>query len=118
MPPLAAEIQRKLREYEAPTYGYRKGADGEIEEEVFDGSLPKGWADSPAMVGESKATKAPDTTEPDTDKFTPPYGQYSFGQLRAEFKRRTGGGPKRGTDTAGLIEALEDLDAAPEEGAD
>ena len=45
MPPVDGEIQRRLREYEAPTWGYRKGDDGKIESDVFDGELPEGCAD-------------------------------------------------------------------------
>ena len=34
-----------------PTWGYRRGKDGEIESRIFDdGKLPKGWVDSPAKV--------------------------------------------------------------------
>ena len=34
-----------------PTWGYRKGDDGEVEAKLFeDGELPKGWHDTPAKV--------------------------------------------------------------------
>lgn len=35
---------------ENPTWGYRKGDNGEVEAKLFDGKLPKGWHDSPAKV--------------------------------------------------------------------
>ena len=52
----AVEIQRRLREFEKPTFGYRKGKDGEIEKELFNGNLPKGWYDSPAVDGAKEGT--------------------------------------------------------------
>lgn len=43
-----AETQRRLREYETPTWGYRFRTDfNEWEKDVFDGVLPPGWQDSP-----------------------------------------------------------------------
>lgn len=116
------EAARKTSEYENPTFGYRKGADGEIEKDIFDGVLPKGWVDSPAKVGKrKKAEAAKEATEDDASESTPdpaeglepPYDQYTFHQLRAELKRRTGMGPKIGTTTAGVIAALVAWDPQP-----
>ena len=50
MPPVDGMLQKKLREYEAPRWGYRKRPDGTIEKDVFDTYLPSGWADSPANI--------------------------------------------------------------------
>ncbi len=83
---------------------------------VVDGKLEKRWdapgegwfvtkADAWAAVAAAK-----DEAPPEGVGLTPPYDQYRFKQLRAEIKRRTGKGPKRGTNTAGLIEALDVLD--------
>lgn len=103
--------QQRLREFANPTYGYRRGEDGEIEKDLFDGELPEGWFDSPADVdGEPEA--APKTLGvADADHLVPPYDQYSFGQLRAEYERRVGKGPPVGTSTADLVMALSDMDA-------
>lgn len=121
---LPAEIQRRLREYASPTWGYRKGADGAVEKQLFDGALPAGWADSPARVDEAKATPMPPKAGPvmltpgeaasemaAAGGIAPPYDQHAPAQLNAEIKRRTGKGMKPGTSQAEMVERLKDLDA-------
>lgn len=133
MPVSNAETQRRLREFDSPTCGYRMGEDGEIECEVFETKLPKGWADSPANVT-AKRTKAKavpdDVPEPDdgwdvvldqpatdpqpatipAEGLSPPYDQYGFTDLRAELKRRTGKGPRYGSTTLDIVAMLEATD--------
>lgn len=111
--PSNAEIQRRMREFKEPTYGYRKGEGGELESELFDGEPPKGWWDSPERIGEPQA---------DEDGFVDPgrslelpYEDHLFNALRTELKTRQGKGPPQGTDRDEVIEMLEALDAAPEE---
>ena len=66
MPPVDGKIQKKLREYKAARWGYRKRPDGSIEKDVFDTYLPVGWADSPANIdvveiaGEAPAEPVPE----------------------------------------------------------
>jgi len=117
MPSFNAEEQRRVREYEAPTFGYRLGADGEIEKEVFDGVIPKGWFDTPAALAPGANV---DVKETSVEKMSveeveagleAPYIGYSFPKLSKELKRRTGKGAKIGTKVAALIERLEALDA-------
>jgi hypothetical protein len=116
MQPSDGEIQRRLRAYASPCYGYRRAADGTIEKDLFDGVRPEGWADSPAAVGEAPTWKRPPAKEAsDTDgteaTMLPPYGHYGFKELRAEIKRRAGKGPVPGTTTKQMIAMLEALDA-------
>ena len=45
-----AEHTRRMNAFKAPTWGFRLAEDGEIERDLFDGKLPKGWVDSPAKL--------------------------------------------------------------------
>jgi len=45
------EFARRMQAFETPTWGYRRGRDGEVEQDLFDGKPKKGWADSPAGLG-------------------------------------------------------------------
>lgn len=112
------EMQRRLREYKAPRFGYRRGEDGEIEKDLFDGVLPDGWADSPAKVDagavlhEPPPADTPAATNAAPDALTPPYDQYGFADLRDEYKRRSGKGVKFGASHADFVKLLDELDAA------
>lgn len=117
MPPFDVEIQRKLREYKNATFGYRRGKDGGVESDVFEGDPPKGWSDSPAKCGNAQGADEPvpgDT--PEGSGVTSLYGQYSPRKLRAEIKRRTGKKAKRGANSAVLIAMLEQLDSKSGDG--
>lgn len=126
------EMQHRLKTYTNPTFGYRKGKDGEIEKDLFDGELPKGWSDSPAAFDkpkkEEKAEKAPvakkikaatkdkepeETEAPkvgEDGKLTPPYDQYEHIDVKNYYKARTGRTPPFGTRLATMIKTLEELD--------
>ena len=55
-----ADIQRLMREFDEPRWGYRRGDDGEIECMLFDGEREEGWTDSPARVdGEEAPIETP-----------------------------------------------------------
>ncbi len=124
-----AEEQRKLREYDDPTYGYRLEGE-EIVKDVFDGDLPAGWHDSPAKCrkGRAAAPPAPAATgpepakkprknrkaaadEPPPEPLEPPYHGYSARLLSREIKRRNGKGPLPGTTKPEMVEALIASDA-------
>jgi hypothetical protein len=120
--PVNGEIQRRLREYETPQWGYRRGKDGGVEKDLFDGTLPKGWFDSPARVdgadddkpSDPEPVNAPEPADNRIEAVTPPYDdRYGFHHLRLEMQRRTGKGPVPGTTRVDLIKALEALDTAP-----
>ena len=112
------ELQARIRECENPTFGYRRGEDGEIEKDIFDGEpLPAGWVDSPAKIDEAvnfstPTPESPPETEP-TLGLAPgaPYEKYAFNVLRAEFKRRTGKAEAATTKKQGYIALLRELDA-------
>ena len=75
MPPVDGKIQKKLKEFAEPRWGYRKRPDGSIEKDVFDTFLPAGWADSPARVDVVEiAQEAPvlmPEPEPEPEPVTP-----------------------------------------------
>ena len=48
------ELQTRIKACESPTFGYRRGEDGEIEKDIFDGEIPDGWVDSPAKVDKAR----------------------------------------------------------------
>lgn len=115
------EIQRRMKEYENPGWGYRRSADGEVEKMLFDGDPPEGWADSPDRAYThvpADATSAgptatpPPPAEPADTRLSPPYDQYSYAELRAEHMRRMGKGVKVGTSTQGLIDMMDEIDAS------
>ncbi len=116
------EIQKRIRECENPTFGYRRGGDGEIEKDIFDGEpLPAGWVDSPAMVDEVRAAVTttlpvslvvvPIPVPPPEGGSGPSYEDRKFHDLRAELIRR---GKKwdRGDNKAAVIGRLKNLDAS------
>ncbi len=113
------ELQARIRECENPTFGYRRGEDGEVEKDIFDGEpLPAGWVDSPAKVDgevvtapvEGEETGSPVHPAPDPP-LAPPYETHPFNALRAEFKRRTGKVAAMTTSKEGYIALLKELDA-------
>lgn len=105
------EMQRRLNEYAHPRFGYRRGPDGEIDKDLFDGVLPEGWTDSPAKV-EAVSHETPVETQPFPAALNPPYDQYGFADLRDEYKRRAGKGVKFGASHADFVKLLDELDAA------
>lgn len=100
-----AEEQRRLREYAVPTFGYCLDKEGAVVAEVFDGEIPEGWADSPA-IAEKLVPIHPDPG-PSIDS---PYEDHSIAVLRKEVNARTGKGPKRATKAVDIVKVLEDLD--------
>ena len=122
------KIQQRVREYENPTFGYRRGEDGGVEKDIFDGEVPEGWVDSPAKVDGAMADGWDNSVDLERDAvvveapadsaLSKPYEDHTFNVLRAEFKRRTGKGPNPGTNKLELIQMLKDLDAPPEPDAD
>ncbi len=114
------QLQIRIKECENPTFGYRRGEDGEIEKDVFDGEpLPDGWVDSPAKVDEqgkrpALSFRTISTAEP-APHHPPHYKARGFQDLQAEYKRRTGKGPKPSVNRLALIEMLKDLDARNQE---
>jgi hypothetical protein len=132
-----AKMQARILKFANPTFGYRRGGDGEIEKEIFDGEpLPEGWVDSPAKVdkavdgshlaaavtqawfGEQNDPPVPVLEDeeveptPDDSALSRPYADHKFNDLKSALKRRTGKGPKAGTNKVAVIEMLEALDAA------
>ncbi len=124
------QLQIRIKECENPTFGYRRGEDGEIEKDIFDGEpLPDGWVDSPARVDEvgivrpalsfvarsapilHGAAKDPDKG-PGIDPGYDPYENHKFKALRAEYTRRTGKKVLLGVNKPELIEMLTELDTA------
>jgi hypothetical protein len=119
------ELQMRIKECANPTFGYRRGEDGEIEKDIFDGEpLPAGWVGSPAEVDEvagvvslSFSTKSAPVlpgaapVEDDARSLFKPYEDHKFNALKSEYKRRTGKGAKTGTNKVTLIQMLADLDA-------
>ena len=53
-----AALRERLRTYEDPQWGYRKRG-GKMETELFDGPLPEGWHDSPAVAEERRGPGRP-----------------------------------------------------------
>jgi len=118
------QLQIRIRECATPTFGYRRGEDGLIEKDIFDGEpLPAGWVDSPAKVDEvagvvslsfsAKSTPVLPGAAPvkdDARSLFKPYEDHKFNALKSELKRRTGTGPKAGTNKVAVIEMLTDLD--------
>jgi len=118
------EIQARIKECANPTFGYRRGEDGEIEKDIFDGEpLPAGWVDSPAEVDEVagvvslsfSAKSAPVVpgaapVKDDARSLFKPYEDHAFHVLRAEFKRRTGKVAANTTSKPDYIRLLQALD--------
>lgn len=110
---LPGEMTRRLREFKAPTFGYRRAADGSIDKDLFDGALPDGWADSPAKVDWMEAAPPPPVAaRPQDAPLAPPYEAHSIPVLSSELKRRSGKGPLPGTPKADVVAALDALDRA------
>lgn len=100
----SGELQERIKACENPTFGYRRGEDGEIEKDIFDGYVPAGWVDSPAKVDEiveepmeREVEKVPghineeghiERGAPPANDLAPPYEDHSFNALRAEVVRR------------------------------
>jgi hypothetical protein len=122
------EIQRRLKQYGSPAYGYRRAGDGEIEKDLFDGALPAGWAGSPADVGKPASTAVdqgfdppvhmggplvvgPGEAGPGAVGVMPPYDDHKMPVLKEEYMRRTGRGVHPGTTKVGLVAMLEEIDA-------
>ena len=128
-----ASMQARILEFENPTFGYRRGEDGGIEKDVFEGEpLPEGWADSPAKVDDRPGRTRP--VAPFTDGLTEglppgvkrdpwvppsepleaslslPYEDHKFNDLKSEYKRRTGKGPTAGTNKETVVRMLQKLD--------
>ena len=129
------ELQARIRECENPTFGYRRGEDGEIEKDIFNGYIPHGWVDSPADVGDMPPTphvqpgppvgggpvdspESPPEPAPDDSALAPPYEDHPFNVLRAEFKRRTGKVAAKTTSKPDYIRLLQALDEGKESDAD
>ena len=113
-----AILQQKIMNCEMPTFGYRRGAGGEIEKDVFDGVIPKGWADSPARVDDATALEAEIETEPasgaeeeERTALVAPYGNYTYRELSAELKARTGIGARPSENVDALVTRLNEFDA-------
>lgn len=116
MPPVDGELQRKLREFEDPRFGYRLDKEGELVKDLFDGPLPKGWVDNPADAGKrAKKAQEPDNADSaptaPAGGLAPPYGDHKFKDLAAEYHRRTGEKVRVGTKKDDVIAMLEALDA-------
>ena len=111
------EMQARIRECENPTFGYRRGEDGQIEKDIFEGEpLPAGWVESPALLDEVataplEPAESPPEPAADDSALTRPYEQHPFNALRAEFKRRTGKAAASTTKKQGYIALLLELDA-------
>lgn len=123
MQPSDGEIQRRARSYANPLWGYRRGDDGGIDKDLFDGELPVGWYDSPAKVttfAASQPLKVGDRVTVGAEALeviatiplAPPYDAHNANVIKAEIKRRTGKGVKPGTTKAQMAAMLADLDAA------
>lgn len=104
------DVQEKLRSFANPRWGYRRGLDGEIEKDLFDGFLPSGWADSPAKVdsplvaatpGPNRSPPAPEVPPGDTVE------DMSIAELNRELKALTGKGARPGTSKTEILELLE-----------
>lgn len=117
-----AVLQGKIAACDVPTMGYRRGEDGEIEKDVFDGVIPKGWADSPASVDDPASLEAERETQPsdfteaegfpsEPAPLAPPYTNYSYRELSTELKRRTGKGARPADNAETLMAQLNELDA-------
>ncbi len=111
-----AAMQDRILKFDNPTFGYRRGENGEIEKDVFEGEpLPDGWVDSPAKVEETHYKPSAPVVRivaPPENVLAPPYADHKFNDLKSELKRRTGKGPQTGTNKVTLIQMLEELDAA------
>ncbi len=126
------QLQIRIRECATPTFGYRRGEDGEIEKDIFDGEpLPAGWVDSPAKVDEAAGvaslsffTKSAPVVpgaapvKDDARSLFKPYEDHPFNVLRAEFKRRTGKVAAKTTSKPDYIRLLQALDEGKESDAD
>lgn len=134
MPP-DGKTQQKLKEYEAPRWGYRRQADGTIESDVFDTYLPHGWADSPANVdvveiaveapAEQSEISSPNTPEvkgePENTRETEPplwldpdWREMAWPEMRAHFFDVTGVRPASKVEAEAMATEYGDPAPAPD----
>ena len=114
MPLLPAEQTERLRTYANPTYGYRRGADGEVEKDLFDGAIPPGWADNPADVDDVTASE-PASEPVDVDGERPDFMAMDKDELEAYAREALGLEIDKRRRIDNLVEQVSDAYAAAHE---